>query len=254
VVDAPAQSRAPGPDTPDGRRAGMNRRGLVVLWTPLAGGLTLAVTACFVVAWLTFDPNDGHFRRHVSDALLQLAVVGLVGGVVAGFVKLAFDRYNDSRAKAEVDRAKRLDFMTRMRGVHNAVAYAQWLIRAHGTAGVYEEQMRELTRTTNALWEIHADLEAAEGLFAPADAGIRHGVRGIIDFLDRLTAEYEPYVGRPDDASVFAPGTRLSAFLERPADADRRLPIEYELAVDASKGKMRELIYGSKGRDRLTSD
>jgi hypothetical protein len=243
--------------------ASLRRQVREALWTPLVGWLVVVGVACFLFAWLLFDPDQGHFRRQVSDSLLQLAAIGLVGGVIAGLVKHAFDRYNEIREKHEhdvrereakegADRAKRLDFLARMRGIHAAVAYAQWLIRAHGTRpAVYDEQMRELMRATNQLWEIDADLEAAERLFEPHDALIREGITGIIDFLGDLTEEYEQSVDdlSPDDGFGDELRPRLAAFLERPEDRKRRLPIEYDTALDASKGVMRASIYKDKPPD-----
>ena len=234
------------------------RAGRMPLWAPVVVWLVTAGLVCFLLAWLLFDSDEDGFRRQVSDSLLQLAVIGVVGGVIAGLVKHAFDEYDRMResqafalrkkqARDAEDNANRRDFLARMRVVHNAVAYAQWQIRAHPTRrNVYEKQMRELMRTTNLLWEIHADLQVAMRLFAPGDEEIREGIEQIIAFLEEGTQEYERAVGEQsaNDFDVQRPGPWIRRFLARPpADSKRRLPAAYENALDDSKGRMRSEIY-----------
>jgi hypothetical protein len=159
----------------------------------LASGLALTGLACIFLAWLAWVPRQAQFLHQLASALLQLAVVGIVGGAIAGFVKLAFEQYDEDRAAEarglaelqeawKANRVKQLDFLARMRAVHNAVAYAQWLMKANRSRAAYEEQIRELVHTVNQLWEIDADLEIASTLFSPVDENIRRGVRGIITF------------------------------------------------------------------------
>jgi hypothetical protein len=228
------------------------------LWMQLASGLALTSLACFFLAWLAWVPSQAQFRNQLASALLQLAVVGIVGGTIAGFVKLAFEQYDDDRAAEarelaelqearKADRSKRLDFLARMRAVHNAVAYAQWLMKANRSRVAYEEQIRELVHTVNQLWEIDADLEIASTLFSPADESIRRGVRDIITFLGKLTDEYEELVAQAHDNDTFmyTKGVHLTEFLAKPTPPAERLPWEYEEALQASKGEMRRLIYSA---------
>lgn len=113
--------------------------------------------------------------------------------------------------------------------MHSAVAYAQWLIRAHRTRGIYIEQFRQLMLATAELWEIHEDLLAARSLFEPDDSDIRAAIRDLIAFLDKCTGEYETTVRvnqgtdldgpLPESASDDA--SWLAEFLRRPVEEER---------------------------------
>jgi hypothetical protein len=223
-----------------------------------------AAIVLVIVAAVIFDQDPNSFRRKFAEVLLQLGLIGVLGALIAAYVRSVFDKYSDMRArevqklsaqlaKEEQDRVKRLDFLRRMRGVHSTVAAAQWLIRAHDTRSTYIEQVRNLTLATAELWEIHEDLKAAKSLFEPYDSDICDGVRGIIGFLEEGAVEYETLVkGAGRDTNVDESLTTmdqhgtpwLTEFLRRPDEEERQLPVKYDVSLKQSKGRMRFYIYG----------
>ena len=234
------------------------------------GILTAAVVVGSLVligiAQILYRSTDAFWVR-IADLTLQAALITAVGGLVTAYIKLSFDDAADRRERLRENASDRRQFLRRTAEVHSAVEYASTLIRAHGSRGVYVDQMRTLMLARTQLWEIYSDLRSAKGLFEPDDETIQENLLVIIDFLNEGVEEYTTFCsGRPVRRLLHirpSPGAdeqlELAAFngrgplrwlanLTHPVELDetghkRKLPRKYEEALDQSKGKMREHVH-----------
>jgi hypothetical protein len=112
--------------------------------------------ALVVAAGFLFAATDAaSFGRKVAELLVQLALVVLIGAIV----KLVFDLYLKSRADAELDQAKRIELLRRMRTQHIVIASAQYFFRAHDSGKTYVDQMKLLVIARAELEDIAEDLK-----------------------------------------------------------------------------------------------
>lgn len=242
-------------------------------------GIVVTTVLLFLLAAILLifgDSAPGSGYRKAAEILFQAAVFAVLGGLLAGYVKYVFDRDAEDRAsrlarrdeeregRRKVERDRR-DFLRRLAHVHGTIENASILVRSHNSVDVYLEQFRRIIGLTSELWEVHEDLLAADPLFEKDHAAICGNVKSIIDYVEAGVGDYEVIVGMAGGRGSDC-GSLRSALSESSVDLrwvgkflspgetdsltgkERRLPGEYEVALDNSKGKMREYVFGSKSR------
>jgi hypothetical protein len=223
-------------------------------------GVSIVVGALAIFFGARATPQS--FSRKVWEVVLQAATLTAVGGIIAALIKKAFDDVADRRDQQRKGHEKEMDtlrelaaarreFLRRMADVHGSIEHASRLIRAHDSVETYFEQSRRLFLETSKLWEVHQDLTIAHDIFEPDDEKVRDNIKRIIDFLERGAAEYEWAYRHAKQGLIKRDSLR--AMLERNRseltwvrefiNAERRLPAEYEDALDKSKGVIRGHVF-----------
>jgi hypothetical protein len=196
--------------------------------------------------------NPDTYWRAIGGALLEFALIVILG---AGFGQL-LQASNDARTAAKEDRAKRLEFLRRLRAAHVQVAYAQKLMRIHDSGRTYGEQHRALMRTSPILDEIFMDLREARNLFGKDHETVTQAVKDLIKYLRAGEAEYERChsavtAAAVDHATKLSDMNRAGCDLTWTLDFARPGPgfeEGYDTPLTAGKGTMRAHVYGP---DRL---
>jgi hypothetical protein len=224
-------------------------------WLPWVLALVLAsglVSVAYYI-FLSWDPDS--YWRAIGGALIEFGLIVILG---AGFSQV-LQASTDARTAAAEDRAKRLEFLRRLRAAHVEVAHLQKLMRIHESGKTYGEQHRALMRTTPILDEISRDLREATSLFGDDQDAIVQGVGFLIKYLREGEAEYERCHSAVNEAAFVdhtmklsnmnGPGCNLAWTLDF-ANSGLRFQQGYDTPLTASKGRMRTYVYVQDRHER----
>jgi hypothetical protein len=224
--------------------------------------VTVAALAALVAAGLyvwAFDRFSAvatdSVRTKPGDLLVSLGTVALSGGVVA----LLLELFKRSQARSEERVEQEIDFLRRMRAAYVALASARTTARVEDTVDAYVTGFRDIALVVSTLEDLENDLIHASDAFPKSRDSIICAVHKLTGLTRALVSDYSKSLGtircagpdagvrsRLQSAATDTPERRVSAFLD-PPDC---LPEGFRAAVDASKGVMREHVYGPADRPR----
>jgi DNA-binding transcriptional MerR regulator len=215
----------------------------------------LVASAMVSVAYYIFLSWDADtYWRAIGGALIEFALIVVLG---AGFSQL-LQASTDARTAAEEDRAKRLEFLRRLRAAHVQVAHSQKLLRIHDSGKTYTEQHRALMRTSPVLDEILMDLQEARNLFGEDQQTVTQAVEDLIKYLKDGEAEYERCHAAVSDAASVDHTKKLSDMNGPASDLTWTLDFArsgpgfregYDEPLTAGKGTMRTHVYRQDRRE-----
>jgi len=223
-------------------------------WLPWVLALVLAsglVSVAYQI-FLNWDPDS--YWRAIGGALIEFGLIVILG---AGFSQV-LQASTDARTAAAEDRAKRLEFLRRLRAAHIEVAHSQKLTRIHESGKTYGEQHRALMRTSPILDEISRDLREATSLFGEDQQAIVQGVEYLIKYLGEGEDEYERCHSAVNAAASVDHTMKLSEMNRPGCDLTWTLDFAngglgfqqgYDKPLTASKGRMRTYVYAQDRRE-----
>jgi hypothetical protein len=156
-------------------------------WLIWVVALLLAATLVSIAYHIFLNWAPDTYWRAIAAALIEFALIVVLG---AGFSQL-LRASADARTAAEEERAKRLEFLRRVRTAHVQIVHSQKLMRVHASSRTYGEQHRELMRTSPILDEIFMDLREAMSLFADDQHTVTEAIRKLVEYLKAGEVEYE---------------------------------------------------------------
>ena len=155
--------------------------------------LGLALVAAAVGVSLTVEGEGGW--HDVGSALMSLAIALLIGGAVAGVVKVAEQERNDRASVDEAKQQRAADWagtLMNVVGVDHLVETARKLMNAHKTALTYNREHTHLIAAQLTLRQVLFDpLVANDQTVDSAGHKIADYLEQMTEYLAALTDEYE---------------------------------------------------------------
>ena len=162
-----------------------------MLW--LAACLALAVVAAALGVILTVKGEGGW--SDVGSALMSLAIALLIGGAVAGVVKLSEQERSDQTARAKESQQTAANWagvLMEVVGVDHTVETARKLMNAHRTALTYNREHTNLIAAELILRQAWFDPLVANDREVDGDGHrIADYLMQMTNYLGALTDEYE---------------------------------------------------------------
>ncbi|MEP6068121.1 MAG: hypothetical protein ABJ246_19965 [Paracoccaceae bacterium] len=132
-------------------------------------------------------PQDHGLVEKLGVAGLALAFGGVLGGVLAGLVKLLFERWDDQKKQKEANQAFYRNILDDLKSVYDTVERSRLLVAAHRSAKTYGEQMRSLP---DAVVTIHNIKRALKPGFSDLDQQLEAPLNCCSGFLKGLIFEF----------------------------------------------------------------
>jgi pimeloyl-ACP methyl ester carboxylesterase len=204
----------------------------------LAGGVVALAYA------LHHGSGRDSFRRSLADALINLAILGLVGALITALVAW------QARGREEMSQRQqqRVDFLRRLAGANQRVQVARRLIDTHDSARTYSEQLRALIATRASLEDLREDLRFADGLFNQQEQ-IGQNIEQLITYLERGEDEWNRHKLKVDSewerarsAKKIFRNLKISWVVDF-IEGDNAYKSDYEAHLIKAKSTMRDGVY-----------
>ena len=210
----------------------------ILCWIALFFGLGLAVWYG-AIRYIENTPVQEHdLVEKLGVAGLSLAFGGVLGGVLAGLVKLLFEMWEEQKNQKEANQAFYRNILDDLKSVYDATERARLLVAAHRSAKTYGEQMRALP---DAVVTLHNIKRAFKPGFSALEQELAVPLNCCSGFLKALIFEFrDNYVEASFEQAKYE--AQKKAQLEKQAkDPAERLEITSESPAWAAISELPEL-------------